>query len=806
MQLITSLKAVFFGLSFFILTDIEAQVQESWVRIYANTPTSSDQLKAMEVDNAGNVYVTGHTSAGIVTRKYDRDGNVKWTATHGGLDADAIAVDAAGNVYIGGKTGSHFLTIKYSPTGVHLWSASYDDDEDGTVHGIAVDASGNVYVTGTSITNNSFPNGLDFADYATVKYSSAGSELWVRRFNGSDPGTGRDFARAITIDAFGFIYVTGTSQLNGQLGIATIKYHPDGTTLWVSRFEGANDEDDSATDIILDAFGNVIVCGISQKNTPNDFDIYRNAVLVKYTFSGFELWNRSVFTSGNGHRVALDVDIDAGNNIVVAGYSEITQPGTQFICKYDPAGAQQWLRQLSGVSGRNGEVATDGINFYSAGISSAGLTTKKFNSGGIEQWSIAYATGSADPDRRLIGLDGDNNVYVSSWYRPVNFGNSDYLTIRYSQCELICPSSIVVNNEAGTCGAVVNYSPVTTTGYCGATISYSHVSGSTFPVGTTTVTATSDETGATCSFTITVNDIETPVITCPADKTLNADPGQCFASAASVNAGTATATDNCTPTIAGVRSDGQPLNANYPIGVTTINWTATDPGNNTIACTQTITVVDSEPPTITNVSVNPSVLWPPNHQMNNITVSYLTGDNCGSASAVLSVTSNEAQSGQGNGDQSPDWIITDANHLQLRAERNGKGDGRIYTITITATDSYGNTATATTMVVVPKNSSQNRGGQEEMITVNPLNSQLEVAALPNPSNTSFTIQLKASNLTEAINVQVTDLYGRLIETRKVASNELFIIGANYKPGTYIAHFIQGKEHKQIKLIKIMSNE
>src|SRR5688572_23176404 len=304
MKLIPPLTIVFLTMAFFISTNIDAQVQETWVRTYANTPTSSDELQAMAVDNAGNVYVTGRTSGGIVARKYDRDGNIKWTATHGGLIAQAIVVDATGNVYVGGATGSHYLTIKYSPTGAHLWSASYDDDEEGEVRDIAVDASGNVYVTGISFTQPIFPNGFDFTDYATVKYSSGGNEVWVRRFNGSDPGTGRDFANAIAIDALGFIYVTGTSQLNGQTGMATIKYHPDGTTLWVSRFEGANGEQDGATDIVLDDFGNVIVCGISRNETPTNPDDYRNAVVVKYTFSGFELWNRSVFTSGSGHRVA----------------------------------------------------------------------------------------------------------------------------------------------------------------------------------------------------------------------------------------------------------------------------------------------------------------------------------------------------------------------------------------------------------------------------------------------------------------------------------------------------------------------
>lgn len=102
---------------------------------------------------------------------------------------------------------------------------------------------------------------------------------------------------------------------------------------------------------------------------------------------------------------------------------------------------------------------------------------------------------------------------------------------------------------------------------------------------------------ATAQFTVTVIDTTAPMITCPASITTNNDPGQC---SAVVNPGTATATDNCdsSPTIVGTRSDNQPLSAPYPVGPTTITWTATDDTNNQSSCTQTITVNDTELPTI----------------------------------------------------------------------------------------------------------------------------------------------------------------------------------------------------------------
>src|SRR5207253_1363942 len=122
-----------------------------------------------------------------------------------------------------------------------------------------------------------------------------------------------------------------------------------------------------------------------------------------------------------------------------------------------------------------------------------------------------------------------------------------------------------------------------------------------YPVGTTTVTwVATDIHGNThsCTQTIIVTDDERPVITCPANITHTADAGVC---SYTVNIGNATATDNCAvATIVGVRSDAAALNAPYPVGTTTVIWTATDiHGNVSITCTQTIVVTDNEKPVIT---------------------------------------------------------------------------------------------------------------------------------------------------------------------------------------------------------------
>jgi hypothetical protein len=133
-------------------------------------------------------------------------------------------------------------------------------------------------------------------------------------------------------------------------------------------------------------------------------------------------------------------------------------------------------------------------------------------------------------------------------------------------------------------------------------------------------------------------------------------------------------------------------------------WTAADGCGNAASCLQTIQVVDTTPPVIHNVAVVPNVLWPPNHKMVPVTVTATAADNCDAAPvcAISMVSSNEPVNGLGDGDTAPDWTVTGTLSANLRAERSGKGAGRIYTVTVTCTDACGNSSTGSAAVTVPK--------------------------------------------------------------------------------------------------------
>jgi hypothetical protein len=116
--------------------------------------------------------------------------------------------------------------------------------------------------------------------------------------------------------------------------------------------------------------------------------------------------------------------------------------------------------------------------------------------------------------------------------------------------------------------------------------------------------------------------------------------------------------------------------------------------------------LDVAPPEIT-VRRIPLVLWPPNHKYTRLSVAQFVKSVSEGLSVrdvvITSVTSDEPENGIGDGNTRHDIVLAGCGTVQLRAERQGGGNGRVYTINVAAADAAGNVGTASFPVWVPHN-------------------------------------------------------------------------------------------------------
>ena len=253
----------------------------------------------------------------------------------------------------------------------------------------------------------------------------------------------------------------------------------------------------------------------------------------------------------------------------------------------------------------------------------------------------------------------------------------------------------VIAEATSPSGAAVTFDVTATSSISGPIpVTCTPASGSLFPLGSTNVHCTaSDANGtATADFPVIVVDTTPPQLFLPADiTTTNATVTY-----------TATATDNIDGPITPVCDP--PSGSTFPIGTTEVQCNATDSSLNVTFGSFFVTVVaDTTPPVVTSISASPSTLSPPNHVMVPVTITVVATDDTdpNPISQIISVSSNQPIEGTGDGDQSPDWEITGALTLNLRAERAGNSTAdRVYTITVATSDASGNTTISTVTVTV----------------------------------------------------------------------------------------------------------
>jgi len=360
----------------------------------------------------------------IATIKYNPAGVQQWAARYNGPangedGSSAVAVDTSGNVYITGYSDGDpnpvfrqddYVTIKYNSSGTEQWAIRYDGP--GNFHdvpyAIAVDINQNVYVTG-----GSSGSGTRY-DYTTIKYNSAGVQQWVGIYNG--PANYDDTANDIAVDDSGNVYVTGSSDgtSSDDEDFATIKYNTAGTQLWLARYDGGGVGDDAYA-MSLDGNGNLFVTGESRNpSAPYSYDY----LTIRYNvFTGDTVWTARYNGPASGNDIPLFVTSDNTGNAYVTGYSEGGATGNDYATlKYNNAGMEEWLTRFNGT-GNGNDIAA------SVGVDTAGyvyVTGSSFGSGtGNDIVTIKYSQSPSGVPGTISGLPEDYYLF-QNYPNPFN--------------------------------------------------------------------------------------------------------------------------------------------------------------------------------------------------------------------------------------------------------------------------------------------------------------------------------------------------------------------------------------------------
>jgi uncharacterized delta-60 repeat protein len=326
----------------------------AWARRYDKSGSLFEIARAMAVNADGDVAVTGicydssfMADSDVLTVKYDAAGARLWARSYNGAASgydypESVAMDPQGNVYVAGESAdssysTNYLALKYDATG-RAWTRTYSGQakREDMAQAVAVDGDGNVYVTG-------FSEGVDSVDAVTAKYSPVGLRLWAKRY--SVPGR-YNGAKAIAVDKVGNVYIAGDcySESN-SVDYLTIKYGPDGTDLWVERYDGPGNGEDSAKALVVDDDGNVYVTGRSQGVTSADY------ATVKYSATGTEQWVKRYDGPGAGWDGAVALVLDHLGDLYVTGTSyggKATAYDYATIRYRASDGAQVWAQRFNG--------------------------------------------------------------------------------------------------------------------------------------------------------------------------------------------------------------------------------------------------------------------------------------------------------------------------------------------------------------------------------------------------------------------------------------------------------------------------
>jgi len=332
------------------------------------------------------------------------------------------------------------------------------------------------------------------------------------------------------------------------------------------------------------------------------------------------------------------------------------------------------------------------------------------------------------PYRIKVSISDGNTVPVSAEQEFVYHGETSILVnnppvsrvaaVAPAECESTVGASILLDGSSssdpdstpGTRDAIGTFEwSLDAGGPYAAPLGVGEQLQTSIPLGDHTITLrVTDARGESDTVTIPVSVVDTtpPLLSCAPPATF-----ECTSPSGAAAALIASASDACgAVTVHNSRNEGGADGSGvYPLGETSVEFTATDTSGNSAACSTEVLVRDTSRPVVT-VAASQQMLWPPNHRLVPIRISAAASDACsaGQVALLVSALSSEPDDAPGTGDGSTAGDVQDANpgtpdaEISLRAERAGNGTGRTYELRYRSSDAAGNVGEGVLTIRVPR--------------------------------------------------------------------------------------------------------
>jgi hypothetical protein len=354
-----------------------------WVKQFTvgdlNTlPNAESQAKGVATDADGNIYVVGNAFVsssnafkGFILKLSPsgaRLSSVKLDETTPNVENGLTSVTVVGSdVYVGGYTagtvpggtnagGEDAALYKYSTSLSLQWAQQFGSTGNDRITAIGVDSAGDVYAAGFASGALPTQGHLGDTDAFVVKYSSSGTQQWVRQFGTIVGGDSANALAVVGSDVYVTGYVAGPYETgfpyNGGTDLFVTKFAADGSEGWKKQFSPADNPADPVKinpyGIAADASGNVYIVG--DVNTSVDGSQTHNGgqdifILQFLSNNGDVGWARQQGSAQD--EIALAVTL-RGSDLYLTGWSKdaldgYTNAGQEdiFVLKYDTSGSKK---------------------------------------------------------------------------------------------------------------------------------------------------------------------------------------------------------------------------------------------------------------------------------------------------------------------------------------------------------------------------------------------------------------------------------------------------------------------------------